>query len=114
MACILGPNPYLEVEVRQMSQTTCPSCAFAFDNDRKAGSNALRGRLLFGPERLVSKPRADSTAYDLCPSCGKRFLSSEFESMRALSRKKLGVMGAVYGVVALLIAGLGAVVWLAR
>jgi hypothetical protein len=97
-----------------MSQTTCPSCRFAFDNHRKAGSTTLRGRLLFGPERLISKPRADSTAYELCPSCGSRFLSSEFESMRALSRKKLGVMGIIYGVVALLIVGVGAVVWLAR
>jgi len=96
-----------------MSQTACSTCSFSFDNHRAPGASALRGKLLFGPERLISKPRADSTAYDVCPNCGNRFLSSEFETMRDLSRKKLGAMGVVYGAVALLIVGLGAVVWLA-
>jgi predicted RNA-binding Zn-ribbon protein involved in translation (DUF1610 family) len=96
-----------------MSQTMCPSCGVRFDNNREPGSSTLRGRLLFGPERLILKPRVDSAAYDLCPNCGNRFLSSEFETMRNASRRKLGLMGVIYGVVALLIAGLGAVVWLA-
>ena len=96
-----------------MTQTTCPSCGIGFDNPRKSGSSALRGRLLFGPERLIWKPRIDSTAYDLCPNCGARVLSSEVQSMRDASRRKLGTMGIVYGVVVLLIAGLGAIVWLA-
>jgi len=96
-----------------MSQATCPSCSFSFDNHREPGAGSLRGKLLFGPERLISKPRADSSAHDLCPNCGARFVSSEFETMRDLSRKKLGAMGLIYGIVALLIVGLGAVVWLA-
>ena len=100
------------LEVRHMSQTTCPSCGFGFDNQRPVGISQLRGRLLFGPERVISKPRVDSNAYDTCPKCGTRFLSSEMNMLRALARLKLQSAAAVYGGVALLIVVVGVVVWL--
>jgi hypothetical protein len=53
-----------------MSQTTCPSCGFGFDNHRPGGAEELRRRLVYGTERLIYNPKADSTAYDTCPGCG--------------------------------------------
>lgn len=94
-----------------MSRTMCPSCGLGFDNHREGGLATLRGKLLFGPERLVGKSRLDSAARDLCPNCGHRFVSSEFEAMRDLSRRKLGAMGVIYGVVTLIIACLVVLVW---
>lgn len=94
-----------------MSQTTCPSCGFGFDDHRPIGAEGLRGRLLFGPERLISKPRVDSTAFDTCPSCGNRFVSGELATFRAFARLKLRSMGIIYGLMGLLIAALGTTVW---
>lgn len=93
-----------------MSQTKCPSCGFSFDNHRPGGAVALRGRLLFGPERLIGKARVDETAFDICPNCGNRFLANEVEFFGTFARAKLQSMAAIYAVVALGVVTLLAIV----
>ena len=95
-----------------MSQTTCPSCGFGFDNHRPAGAEELRGRVLYGPERLIYNVKADSAAYDTCPKCGKQFLSTEFRKLRMLVRVKFRSASLVYGLGAILILAVAAAVWL--
>ena len=92
-----------------MSQTQCPSCGFEFDNHRPRGAEALRGRLLFGPERLITKARVDANAFDACPSCANRFVAPEVAIAGKFVRAKLGTMGALYGTVAFAVVALVAV-----
>jgi hypothetical protein len=94
-----------------MSQTQCPSCGYAFDNQRPQGAEKLRGRLLYGPERLIAKARVDGGAFDVCPNCSTRFVAEEVEVFSTLARAKLRSMSAIYGGVALAAAALVAVLW---
>ena len=93
-----------------MSQTKCPSCGFAFDNQRSTGPEVLRGRLLYGPERLIAKARLDAAAFDTCSSCGNRFVSKEFRFFGDFARAKLRSMGAIYALVGILVMAI--LIWL--
>jgi hypothetical protein len=77
-----------------MSETKCPSCGFGFDNHRSAGPEQLRGRMLFGPERLIANAKLNDASFDICPNCGSRFPSAEFRIFGEFARSKLRSMGA--------------------
>jgi len=94
-----------------MSQTECPACGFGFDNHRPAGAEELRGRMLYGPERLITKARVDPGAFDTCPNCGNRFVAPEVEIIGTFARAKLRSMGAIYAGVALVVAVVVAMLW---
>jgi hypothetical protein len=97
-----------------MSQAKCPSCGFGFDNHRRSGDlEGLRGRLLYGPERLIGKARLDGPAFDTCPNCGNKFPSAEFRFFGEFARAKIQSMGAIYAVVGLLVTAAGVSLWLA-
>jgi|SRR5450631_633005 len=95
-----------------MSQAKCPSCGFGFDNHRSAGPEQLRGRMLFGPERLIANAKLNDAAFDICPSCGSRFPSAEFRIFGEFARSKLRSMGGIYAVVGIFIVVLGISIWL--
>jgi hypothetical protein len=84
-----------------MSRIQCPSCHFAFEDGRPAGLEGLRGRLLYGPERLIVNAHLNAAALDSCPSCGRQFASAPFSMLGEFVRARIGLMGAVYALVAL-------------
>lgn len=96
-----------------MSQAKCPSCGFTFDNHRSGDPEELRGRLLYGPERLIAKARLDESALDSCPNCGNRFPSQEFRFFGEFARARIQTMGGVYAAVSLVVVALGVSLWLA-
>lgn len=96
-----------------MSQTKCPSCGFNFDNQRGTGPEVLRGRLLYGPERLIAKARLDAAAFDTCASCGKEFASKEFRFFGEFARARIRSMGGIYAMVGILAIAMVAAIWLA-
>jgi hypothetical protein len=87
-----------------MSETICPTCNHRFDNRRDNSPEWLRGRLTYGPERLIVNAKLNSAAMDVCPSCGSRFATDNFRFISEFVRMKLRSMGAIYGLVALMIA----------
>ena len=95
-----------------MSQAKCPQCGFGFDNHRNSGVEQLRGRMIFGPERLVANPKMDAAATDTCPKCGSSFPSSEFQVFGDFSRAKLRSMAGVYATVGVVVVALALSVWL--
>jgi rubredoxin len=95
-----------------MSQAKCPSCGFAFDNHREGGTRSLRGRLLFGPERLIATAKRKASDMDLCPNCGTRFVSEEFAIFGKFARARLQSVGAVYAVVGLVVVAMIASFWM--
>jgi hypothetical protein len=95
-----------------MSQAKCPSCGFGFDNHRSGDPEELRGRLLYGPERLIGKARLDGPAFDTCPNCGNKFPSEEFRFFGEFARAKIQTMGGIYAVVGILVVALGMWLWL--
>lgn len=94
-----------------MSQATCPSCGFGFDNHRKP-AHELRDRLLYGPERLIGRAKLNKEAFDTCPKCKTRFESAEFKFFGEFARAKLRSMGGVYALVGLLLVAFVAGIWL--
>jgi len=92
----------------------CPSCDFAFDSRRDADLEGLRGKLLYGPERLIVNARLDASGLDLCPSCGKRFVSDDFRFFGEFVRARLHSMGGVYAFVFALIAAFVAALWIGQ
>ena len=84
-----------------MSQAKCPSCGFGFDNHRRSGSlRGLRGRLLYGPERLIRKLDWTAPHSTPAPNCGRdKFPQREFTSS-ASCQAKIQSMGAIYAVMA--------------
>jgi hypothetical protein len=95
-----------------MSQAKCPSCGFGFDNHRDAGPEQLKGRMLFGPERLIAKARLDDAAFDTCPKCGNRFPSEEYQFFGQFARLKLRSMGGIYAIAGILIIVVAISIWL--
>ena|SRR6185437_14177400 len=95
-----------------MSQAKCPGCGFDFDNHRNAGPEQLRGRMLYGPERLIAKAKLDGAALDTCPSCGNRFPSREFRFFGEFARAKLRSMAGIYALVGILAGALAVSIWL--
>ena len=95
-----------------MSQAKCPHCGFGFDNQRSAGPERLRGRLLYGPERLIAKAKLDGASFDICPNCGNRFPSQEFVFFGEFARAKLRSMGSIYAVAGIFIVVLAISIWL--
>jgi hypothetical protein len=94
------------------SQARCPACGLRFASARGAGPEALRGRLVYGPERLVVNAKLDAAAFEVCPSCGKRFVSDQFRVFGEFVRARLHSMGGIYALVVVLIAAIAAVVWI--
>lgn len=92
----------------------CPSCGFAFDSARAGGPEALRGRLIYGPERLVVNAKLDAASFDVCPACGKHFVSDQFRFFSEFVRARLRSMGGIYALVVVLIAALAAAVWIGK
>jgi predicted RNA-binding Zn-ribbon protein involved in translation (DUF1610 family) len=88
-----------------MSQTKCPSCGISFENGRHASCEDLRGRLTFGPERLIVNSQVTARDLDTCPSCGKAFVSDPFLLFGQFVRARLHTMGAVYALVFALAVG---------
>jgi hypothetical protein len=87
-----------------MSETTCPVCRCRFDNHRDNSPEWLRGRLTYGPERLIVNAKLNSAAVDVCPSCGARFATDNFRFISEFVRAKLRSMGAIYGLVVVMTA----------
>jgi predicted RNA-binding Zn-ribbon protein involved in translation (DUF1610 family) len=98
----------------QITDTRCPSCGFAFDSRRAADPEGLRGKLLYGPERLIVNARLDASGFDQCPSCGNRFVSEDFRFFGEFVRARLRSMGGVYALVFVLIAAFAAAFWLGQ
>jgi hypothetical protein len=98
----------------QYTPAHCPSCGFSFDNRRDAGLEGLRGKLLYGPERLIVNARLDAGGLDLCPSCGKRFVSNDFRFFGEFVRARLHSMGGVYALVLAVIAAFVAALWMGQ
>jgi hypothetical protein len=99
------------LEGANMSQAKCPSCGFGFDNQRRP-EKELRGRLLYGPERLIGRRRLDAEAFDMCPKCGTRFESAEFQFFGEFARAKLHSMAGVYALVMLVVVAFVISIWL--
>ncbi len=74
----------------------------------------LRGRMLYGPERLIVNARLNAAALDHCPSCGREFASVPFRMFGEFVRARIRSMGAVYALVALAAIAAIAVVLLGR
>ena len=84
-----------------MSQTQCPSCGLGFDNGRTLSYEDLRGRMLYGPERLIVNAKLDAAAFDRCPSCGREFVSAPFRVFGEFVRARIHSMGWMYALVLL-------------
>ena len=82
-------------------QTSCPACGFAFDNRRTLSVEGLRGRFLYGPERLIVNTKLTAASLDKCPSCGREFVSAPFRIPGEFVRVKIRSMGVVYALVLL-------------
>jgi hypothetical protein len=94
-----------------MSQIQCPSCKFAFDDGKTLSLEGLRGRMLYGPERLIVNARLDAASFDKCPSCGREFVAPSFRIFGEFVRARIRSMGGLY--VAVLLLAAIAVVFLA-
>ena len=103
-----------QVMTPQVSDTRCPSCGFAFDNRRAPDPEGLRGKLLYGPERLIVSAKLDASGFDECPSCGNRFVSEDFRFFGEFVRARLHSMGGVYAFVAAIIVAFIAAFWLGQ
>jgi hypothetical protein len=95
-----------------MSRATCPSCGSQFDNHRPHGPRSLRGRLLFGPERLIAKAKRQASDLDTCPRCRHAFVSDDFAFFGRFARARLQSMAGIYAIAGLLIAAMVASLWL--
>ena len=82
-----------------MSQSQCPSCGVRFENGKTFSYEDLRGRMLYGPERLIVNAKLGASAMDTCPSCGKEFVSAPFRIFGEFVRARIRSMGGVYALV---------------
>lgn len=95
-------------------RSACPACGLAFSTSRAGGLEAMRGRMVYGPERLVVNSKLDAAAFDTCPACGERFAAPQMRIFGEFVRARLRSMGMLYGAVIVVIAALAASVLLGR
>jgi hypothetical protein len=86
-----------------MTPTICPSCGTAFDNVRAASAEGLRGRLTYGPERLIVNAQLSARNFDTCPQCGRRVASGAARFFAQFVRARLRLMSVPYVLVLLVI-----------
>jgi rRNA maturation protein Nop10 len=97
-----------------MTSTKCPSCGSAFESTHDASPEALRGRLTYGPERLIVNAQLGARNFDTCPQCGRRIVSAPSRFFAQFVRARLRSMSVPYFLVVLVIAAVLVAAWFTK